>query len=120
MTHNLPFARNPAFTSREAELERLGERLQKSGKVAVTLLNRDPVSGFHPRRDECVACDDRAVTFPPKQYMTGCMPRRVQPTPPWHSRHTAVIGQHLEPDSCHLLKTHRRASKRERGGVCTV
>jgi hypothetical protein len=35
-THNLPFAPNPAFTGREAELERLGERLQKSGEVAVT------------------------------------------------------------------------------------
>jgi hypothetical protein len=35
-THNLPFAPNPAFTGREAELERLGEGLQKSGKVAVT------------------------------------------------------------------------------------
>ena len=27
-THNLPFAPNPAFTGREAELERLGQRLQ--------------------------------------------------------------------------------------------
>jgi hypothetical protein len=36
-THNLPFfAPNPAFTGREAELERLGERLQKNGEVAVT------------------------------------------------------------------------------------
>jgi tetratricopeptide (TPR) repeat protein len=35
-THNLPFAPNPAFTGREAELEKLGERLQKSGEVAVT------------------------------------------------------------------------------------
>jgi hypothetical protein len=35
-THNLPFAPNPAFTGREAELERLGECLQKSGEVAVT------------------------------------------------------------------------------------
>ena len=35
-THNLPFAPNPAFTAREAELERLGECLQKSGEVAVT------------------------------------------------------------------------------------
>jgi tetratricopeptide (TPR) repeat protein len=35
-THNLPFAPNPGFTGREAELERLGERLQKSGEVAVT------------------------------------------------------------------------------------
>jgi hypothetical protein len=35
-THNLPFAPNPAFMGREAELARLGERLQKSGEVAVT------------------------------------------------------------------------------------
>jgi tetratricopeptide (TPR) repeat protein len=35
-THNLPFVPNPAFTGREAELERLGERLQKSGEVAVS------------------------------------------------------------------------------------
>jgi hypothetical protein len=35
-THNLPFAPNPAFTGREADLEKLGGRLQKSGEVAVT------------------------------------------------------------------------------------
>src|SRR5271166_57884 len=35
-THNLPFAPNPAFTGREADLESLGERLQKCGKVALT------------------------------------------------------------------------------------
>jgi tetratricopeptide (TPR) repeat protein len=34
--HNLPFAPNPAFTGREAELERLGEHLQKRGGVALT------------------------------------------------------------------------------------
>jgi tetratricopeptide (TPR) repeat protein len=34
--HNLPFAPNPAFTGREAELERLGEHLQKGGEVALT------------------------------------------------------------------------------------
>lgn len=34
--HNLPFAPNPAFTGREAELERLGEHLQKQGGVALT------------------------------------------------------------------------------------
>jgi hypothetical protein len=34
--HNLPFAPNPVFTGREAELERLGERLQKRGGVALT------------------------------------------------------------------------------------
>jgi tetratricopeptide (TPR) repeat protein len=35
-THNLPFAPNPAFTGREADLEKLGELLQKRGEVAVT------------------------------------------------------------------------------------
>ena len=35
-THNLPFVPNPAFTGREADLEKLGEHLQKSGEVAVT------------------------------------------------------------------------------------
>jgi hypothetical protein len=35
-TNNLPFAPNPAFTGREAELENLGEHLQKSGKAAAT------------------------------------------------------------------------------------
>ena len=34
--HNLPFTPNPAFTGREADLERLGELLQKRGEVAVT------------------------------------------------------------------------------------
>ena len=32
----MPFTPNPGFMGREAELERLGERLQKSGEVAVT------------------------------------------------------------------------------------
>jgi len=35
-THNLPFALNPAFTGREADLESLGERLEKRGEVALT------------------------------------------------------------------------------------
>jgi hypothetical protein len=35
-THNLPFAPNPAFTGREADLEKLGKLLQKRGEVAVT------------------------------------------------------------------------------------
>jgi NB-ARC domain len=34
--HNLPFAPNLAFTGREADLERLGEHLQKRGGVALT------------------------------------------------------------------------------------
>ena len=33
--HNLPFAPNPAFTGREADLEKLGAVLQKRGEVAV-------------------------------------------------------------------------------------
>jgi hypothetical protein len=35
-THNLPFAPNPAFTGREADLEKLGELLQKRGEAALT------------------------------------------------------------------------------------
>jgi hypothetical protein len=34
--HNLPFAPNPGFTGREADLEQLGVLLQKRGEVAVT------------------------------------------------------------------------------------
>jgi hypothetical protein len=35
-THNLPFAPNPAFTGREADLERLGEFLQKRDEAILT------------------------------------------------------------------------------------
>jgi tetratricopeptide (TPR) repeat protein len=34
--HNLPFLPNPLFTGREADLERLGEHLNKRGEVALT------------------------------------------------------------------------------------
>ena len=65
--------------------------------VQLRFLNRDRVSGFHPGRDECVTCHDRAITFPQKRNVTGGMSGRVQPAPAWHSRHAALIGQHLEP-----------------------
>jgi hypothetical protein len=34
--HNLPFALNPAFTGRAAELEKLNKEFQTAGEMAVT------------------------------------------------------------------------------------